>query len=119
MYWRKGSKFFFFFSVAHGTRRHDAERKIHTRHVRSRFSAAEEPEETSPSTCSNGIPGIDAGGKVCCPIGCNQCGGPGCSSSGAASGLGWGECCGSGVKATKPLCSLSGEAPCLIDEGER
>ncbi|CAM9583719.1 unnamed protein product, partial [Hapterophycus canaliculatus] len=50
----------------------------------------------------------------CCPLGCNQCGGPGCSSSGAAAGLGSDSCCGGGVKASGKYCDDTGEAPCII-----
>ncbi|CAN0557615.1 unnamed protein product, partial [Ectocarpus sp. 8 AP-2014] len=46
--------------------------------------------------CNGGIEGIDGNGVVCCPLECGQCGGKGCSSAGAASGLGSGSCCGDG-----------------------
>ncbi|CAM9258533.1 unnamed protein product, partial [Scytosiphon promiscuus] len=71
-----------------------------------------------PQTCSNGIPGIDGNGVVCCPLGCNQCGGPGCSTSGRAAGLGSDSCCGGGVKASGKYCDDTGAAPCIIGSGE-
>ncbi|CAM9219746.1 unnamed protein product [Scytosiphon promiscuus] len=69
------------------------------------------------SRCSNGMEGIDGNGVLCCPIGCQQCGGAGCTSSGAAAGLGGDSCCRQGVIASGVLCRESGSAPCIIEEG--
>ncbi|CAN0074726.1 unnamed protein product [Ectocarpus sp. 8 AP-2014] len=49
---------------------------------------------TPGETCSNGLEGIDGNGVVCCPLGCGLCGGTGCTTSGAAAGLGAESCCG-------------------------
>ncbi|CAN0296302.1 unnamed protein product, partial [Ectocarpus sp. 8 AP-2014] len=57
--------------------------------------------------------GIDGNGVVCCPLECGQCGGKGCSSAGAASGLGSGSCCGDGVKSSGRYCDITEEAPCI------
>ncbi|CAM9790785.1 unnamed protein product, partial [Ectocarpus fasciculatus] len=72
------------------------------------------PSPTSANTCSNGLEGIDANGVVCCPVGCGQCGGTGCNTSGAAAGLGAESCCGNGVKASDEYCDETNEAPCII-----
>jgi len=74
------------------------------------------PPEINPAdkTCPGSIPGISAGDTVCCPFECKQCGGRGCASSGSAAGLGWEECCGSGVKESDIYCDESGKAPCII-----
>ena len=64
-------------------------------------------------TCSNGIVGFDANGVVCCPLTCGGCAGTGCNSMPGGSS----QCCGGGIKASGILCSASGEAPCIIDEG--
>ncbi|CAM9219812.1 unnamed protein product [Scytosiphon promiscuus] len=68
------------------------------------------------SRCINGVEGIDGNGKICCPVGCNRCGGVGCTSVGAAAGLGGASCCGQAVKASGVLCSESGSAPCIVDQ---
>ncbi|CAB1099945.1 unnamed protein product [Ectocarpus sp. CCAP 1310/34] len=71
--------------------------------------------------CSGGIEGIDGNGVVCCPLECGQCGGTGCSSAGAASGLGSESCCESGVDSSGRYCDVTGEAPCIYgspDDGE-
>ncbi len=65
-------------------------------------------------TCPGDIPGISGNDVICCPIGCNQCGGDGCSTSGAKAGLGWDECCGAGVKKSGKYCDDTGEAPCIV-----
>ncbi|CAN0438128.1 unnamed protein product, partial [Ectocarpus fasciculatus] len=66
------------------------------------------------STCSNGLEGIDHKGEVCCPVRCGQCGGSGCSSSGAEYGLGEESCCSSGVNDSGRYCDDTNEAPCII-----
>ncbi|CAN0486291.1 unnamed protein product [Ectocarpus sp. 12 AP-2014] len=71
--------------------------------------------------CSGGIEGIDGKGVVCCPLECGQCGGTGCSSAGAASGLGSESCCESGVNSSGRYCDITEEAPCIYgnpDDGE-
>ncbi|CAN0165599.1 unnamed protein product [Pylaiella littoralis] len=76
------------------------------------------PTALAPTTpaqmCSDGTEGIDGNGIVCCPIDCNQCGGSGCSSSGAAAGLGASQCCGKAIKASDAYCDVTNEAPCII-----
>ncbi|CAM9196305.1 unnamed protein product [Ectocarpus sp. 13 AM-2016] len=71
------------------------------------------PEPGTGDTCSDGIEGIDGNGVVCCPLGCGQCGGTGCSSAGAANGLNSGSCCGGGIKYNGDYCDDTGEAPCI------
>ncbi|CBJ34050.1 hypothetical protein Esi_0900_0001 [Ectocarpus siliculosus] len=63
--------------------------------------------------CNNGIEGIDGNGVVCCPLDCGQCGGEGCSGSGADFGLGSESCCGGGVKSANNYCDVTGKAPCI------
>ena len=69
--------------------------------------------------CSNGVPGIEGengNGKVCCPVGCNGCGGTGCGRIGAAAGLNNKDCCINGVLNNQPDCAdADGTAPCVIE----
>ncbi|CAM9959250.1 unnamed protein product [Scytosiphon promiscuus] len=60
------------------------------------------------------IEGSNDNGSVCCPEKCMQCGGAGCASSGAASGLDNTDCCINGVLANQGSCADSGEAPCVL-----
>eukprot|EP00752_Nemacystus_decipiens_P009556 g8536.t1 len=70
------------------------------------------PTTPTPETCSNGIEGIDGNGVVCCSLSCGTCAGNGCSSRpGGSSG-----CCGGAIKGSGDLCSVTGTAPCIIDE---
>ncbi|CAN0434757.1 unnamed protein product, partial [Ectocarpus sp. 12 AP-2014] len=73
------------------------------------------PESTpeTPGTCSDGIEGIDGNGVVCCPLGCGQCAGSGCSTAGAANGLPSSSCCGGGIKSSGNYCDDTGVAPCI------
>ncbi|CAB1121513.1 unnamed protein product [Ectocarpus sp. CCAP 1310/34] len=73
------------------------------------------PEATPESrgTCSDGIEGIDGNGVVCCPLGCGQCAGSGCSTAGAANGLTSSSCCGGGIKSSGNYCDDTGVAPCI------
>lgn len=64
---------------------------------------------TSGQSCSNGLAGYEAS-KVCCPVGCGQCGGSGCSKLDLGK-----DCCTKDVKAAGTLCSVSKAAPCNID----
>lgn len=74
------------------------------------------PSPGEAKRCPEGITGIvSARDAVCCPLGCNKCGGPGCSTSGKDSGLGGESCCASIVMASEGLCSETGEAPCVLD----
>ena len=50
---------------------------------------------------------------MCCSVSCGQCGKPGCSSLDA----GGDSCCTANVLDSGVLCSDSGAAPCIIDEG--
>lgn len=67
--------------------------------------------------CSNGVVGIDGtdddGVTVCCPIGCGQCGGDGCDTSGEPE-YGEESCCIPGVVNSTELCSSSETSPCVI-----
>ncbi|CBJ30068.1 FirrV-1-B30 precursor [Ectocarpus siliculosus] len=71
-----------------------------------------EPTAEAESTCRDGIEGID-GRVVCCPLECGQCGGTGCSTSGAAYGLGADSCCREPVSSSGKYCDDTGEAPCI------
>ncbi|CAN0200857.1 unnamed protein product [Ectocarpus fasciculatus] len=53
-------------------------------------------------------------GDFCCSSGCTICGGKGCGSS--ANGPGDAHCCQDGITESGYLCSVTGRAPCLIDE---
>lgn len=71
----------------------------------------------APSTCSNGIVGVqssDGYGNVCCSVECTECGGDGCANYGA----GKDNCCVSEIYENGGLCSTLGEAPCIIYDGE-
>lgn len=63
----------------------------------------------------SGIEGSNDNGSVCCPVGCGQCGGPGCYSSGVAFGLTNTACCINGVLNSADRCSDTNQAPCIID----
>ncbi|CAN0488826.1 unnamed protein product, partial [Hapterophycus canaliculatus] len=65
--------------------------------------------------CSNGIPGIQSG-AACCVAACGGCGGAGCASLGG--GLGKYNCCQSEIEDEGELCSVTMEAPCVVDSGE-
>ncbi|CAM9620047.1 unnamed protein product [Ectocarpus fasciculatus] len=66
--------------------------------------------------CSTGIPGIESSdGAVCCPISCTQCGGAGCSTVGLPE-YGAESCCSSDVLSAGVSCSVSEEAPCVLDD---
>eukprot|EP00903_Cladosiphon_okamuranus_P015191 g14044.t1 len=73
------------------------------------------PDSTSDSsdssdalpTCSNGLPGYESS-DVCCPTGCGQCGGSGCSKRGDG-------CCTGDIKDSGIKCSKSRSAPCKVD----
>ncbi|CAN0390355.1 unnamed protein product [Pylaiella littoralis] len=68
-------------------------------------------------TCSNGLPGYEAfsgENHVCCPVGCNGCGGSNCSKIGKEAGLTRADCCTGGVLSNQVYCSASGAAPCII-----
>ena len=69
------------------------------------------------SVCASagGIPGIEASnGLACCKAECGQCGGTGCSTAvgGAA------DCCVHDILVEGEACSVTGAAPCYIDDGE-
>ncbi|CAM9730951.1 unnamed protein product [Ectocarpus fasciculatus] len=66
--------------------------------------------------CSTGIRGIESSdGAVCCPVGSTQCGGEGCSIVGLPD-YGPESCCQSIGLSTGVSCSVSEEAPCVLDE---
>ena len=67
----------------------------------------------SNSTCSNGLAGFeDTVNLVCCDVACGLCGGPGC---GNVVGLTGNDCCSETIANNGTLCSVAGEAPCVID----
>jgi len=65
--------------------------------------------ETCPST--DGVVGIESSnGVACCLTSCGACGGSGCSGrDGGGDG-----CCTADIIENNELCSVTGEAPCLI-----
>lgn len=65
----------------------------------------------APSTCSNGIPGVQDG-AVCCLEACGQCGGTGCGAIAGTEGAS--DCCPSTImeNAAGEFC---GDAPCIIE----
>ncbi|CAN0397850.1 unnamed protein product, partial [Pylaiella littoralis] len=63
--------------------------------------------------CSDGTPGVDGNGVVCCSSGCTQCGGPKCSTSSLPHFDG-SDCCGGTIKESGVYCDESHEAPCII-----
>ncbi|CAN0057819.1 unnamed protein product [Scytosiphon promiscuus] len=66
--------------------------------------------------CSSGIPGIMSDkGEACCPIGCGQCGGPGCSSAGAPDYDAF-DCCVTEIMDLGESCAATGEAPCYNED---
>ncbi|CAM9675201.1 unnamed protein product, partial [Ectocarpus fasciculatus] len=61
--------------------------------------------------CTNGVPGVEsAGGEVCCPADCGQCGGVGCGEGGAGD-----DCCTTEIMDYGYPCSETGTAPCYLD----
>lgn len=69
-------------------------------------------------TCPNGLPGYNSSNNAaefCCPLGCNSCGGVGCSTFGKEFGLGTSDCCQSGVFHSQVFCNETESAPCIIE----
>ncbi|CAN0159004.1 unnamed protein product, partial [Scytosiphon promiscuus] len=75
-----------------------------------KITGLERQLQTDGNMCSNGLPGYEAS-KVCCPLSCGTCGGPGCSKLGDG-------CCTSDVKDSGELCSDTKAAPCIIDDDD-
>ncbi|CAN0447149.1 unnamed protein product [Pylaiella littoralis] len=77
------------------------------------------PAPIEGSTCFGldipGIEGSNSNGAVCCPLGCNQCGGSNCPWSGSAAGLTRRQCCINGVLRSGGAgdCSVTMTAPCI------
>ncbi len=68
------------------------------------------PPGQRSTACSNGLPGVEQEG-ICCDINCGECGGAGCADRpGGAS-----DCCANHIQDRGLLCSVSGQAPCIID----
>ncbi|CAB1102119.1 unnamed protein product [Ectocarpus sp. CCAP 1310/34] len=65
----------------------------------------------SPSTCSNGIPGV-SDGEVCCLEACGQCGGVGCGAIAGTNGAS--DCCPDTIKEESGGV-FCGEAPCVME----
>lgn len=71
---------------------------------------AESP--TTPFVCDGLLSPL---GQYCCPTGCGECGGVGCSSR----PLGAENCCTTKIKASGDMCAVTQAAPCRIPvEGE-
>ncbi|CAN0433891.1 unnamed protein product, partial [Laminaria digitata] len=66
-----------------------------------------------PSTCSNGLPGVQ-NGAACCKEFCGQCGGVGCGSIPGTGGSS--NCCASTVLLAQAFCGNGVEAPCVIQD---
>ena len=79
-----------------------------------RMEEEESPTPSSGFTC-DGV--LNGDGDVCCAAGCGECGGVGCSDRGG--GLDKYDCCVSDIRIAGSLCSVTGEAPCLVDRGEQ
>ncbi|CAM9369558.1 unnamed protein product [Ectocarpus fasciculatus] len=83
------------------------------------------PQKSKPSrsqqSCQDYYPGVKgnvggnrAGSKVCCPVGCGECGGKGCRKN-LPYGLSGEDCCVTGVLNSQGSCSDRGaKAPCII-----
>ncbi|CAM9191796.1 unnamed protein product, partial [Hapterophycus canaliculatus] len=67
------------------------------------------PTSTGAFTCD----GVQSG-DYCCSLGCGECGGTNCSNRGG--GLTGLDCCQSKIAASGRLCSVTGEAPCYMDD---
>ncbi|CAN0003838.1 unnamed protein product, partial [Choristocarpus tenellus] len=65
-----------------------------------------------PSTCTNGLPGVQ-NDAACCVESCGQCGGIGCGTIPGTQGSY--ACCASTVLNNNEMCSVTGEAPCVIN----
>lgn len=65
--------------------------------------------------CSDGTTAgfSDPNGVVCCSSGCNQCSGPGCSTS-SLPNFGGSDCCGGSIQEAGVYCGDFGTAPCII-----
>lgn len=68
---------------------------------------------TGVETCSNGMDGKEGSG-VCCPSGCTQCGGDGCSSAGDEAGLTESDCCQEAILQSNVFCEDTDSAPCIL-----
>ncbi|CAM9535703.1 unnamed protein product, partial [Pylaiella littoralis] len=75
------------------------------------LGSAPTPTPDVPPTCSDGITvGVDGNGVVCCPSGCSQCGGPGCTTAGT-------DCCGGPITASGVFCGMgTNPAPCILGD---
>ncbi|CAN0005306.1 unnamed protein product [Pylaiella littoralis] len=71
---------------------------------------------TGVETCSNGMDGKEGSG-VCCPSGCTQCGGDGCSSAGDEAGLTESDCCQEAILQSNVFCEDTDSAPCILGSG--
>lgn len=65
------------------------------------------------STCEHGVAGVQSG-SYCCTVGCETCGGSGCSARGF--NLTREDCCTTDIEVAGVLCSESETAPCIIGE---
>ncbi|CAM9421032.1 unnamed protein product [Ascophyllum nodosum] len=71
---------------------------------------------SNAQVCSNGLVGVD-NSDVCCVAECGTCGGAGCGRRGRDAGLTADDCCAGRIRDTGVICSDSGAAPCIIDDG--
>lgn len=76
----------------------------------------------SNTNCTNGVPGLDGGSnaegtRVCCPIGCTNCGGVLCRSR-TPDGYDNGTCCVGYIVDNYGDCADIGVAPCVITDGK-
>ncbi|CAN0398167.1 unnamed protein product, partial [Discosporangium mesarthrocarpum] len=63
----------------------------------------------APSSCSNGIPGVQ-NNQYCCKEECGSCGGVGCGTIPGTGGSS--SCCPSTIELSGKIC---GDAPCIIE----
>lgn len=66
----------------------------------------------APSTCSNGVAGVDNGQGVCCKENCGFCGGPGCGAVQGTNGAS--DCCPDTIMENSGG-AYCGEAPCVME----
>lgn len=65
-------------------------------------------DDSPDGICSNGLEGVEnVTIGVCCDGDCDICGDTGCIESV--------DCCASTIEASGSLCSVTGEAPCIVD----
>lgn len=68
----------------------------------------------------DGLKGVNVVSEqtACCPLECDQCGGPGCRGDAADDGSdNYYKCCVDGINEIRAWCSISPIAPCKLATG--